>query len=405
MVKKPIMILLALLSTAALAESDQSGFSADSLRERMKQAENNKITASERLKASRSDPHSLKLLKGDEIYFKLPDGILVPGLLLENGKISPAIVMKGGDKVPACVTETNRLIPGRWDGNKKAIFCVLKQNERFALLDNGIKQKTEDGSPGEIQADKYGSTSPTNPENQQSPEADKYGNPQRKTRTASNQSPSNNPSANKYGNSGGSPKSQVEHSPYIYKPPNINSSGNKTVGVVLEQDTKKFGIPVGTWIKAELMRPASTAERGRIEFEVKETVFGRYRDLPENTILFANKYINEAEERMEATTILARLPDGQEIKVEATVHSLNRTAGLSGSLVRDREGEIVSASSNAVASAINNTVPILEGSTGSAVAGLAGDLINTESKYLPNKPQPIIRVASQTCLLKITKTF
>ena len=151
------------------------------------------------------------------------------------------------------------------------------------------------------------------------------------------------------------------------------------VGGVLERDTKKFGIPVGTWIKAKLMRSASTAERGLIEFELKETVFGRYQDLPENTILFANKYINEAEEKMEATTVLARLPDGQEIKIKATVHALNQTAGLSGTLVRDREGEIVSASSNAVASAINNTVPVLESGAGSAVAGFAGDMINTES--------------------------
>ncbi|OZG73962.1 hypothetical protein BTA51_09285 [Hahella sp. CCB-MM4] len=43
---------------------------------------------------------------------------------------------------------------------------------------------------------------------------------------------------------------------------------------------------MGTWIKAKLLLPASIAERGLIELEIKETVFGRLQ------IMYMGSYIS-----------------------------------------------------------------------------------------------------------------
>jgi len=192
-------------------------------------------------------------------------------------------------------------------------------------------------------------------------------------------------------------------------PSTPSSRGNskaKTVAGVIENDKKEFGISVGTWIQARLMRPSSSAERGMIEFEITETVFGKYRDLPEETVFFAQKYVNEAEQRMESYTVLARLPDGEEISINATVHALDQSAGLPGSLVRDRDGEVMVAGKNAALGLLAQTTRMSGGTVAEqAVGDVTGDLIEYERDYISDQPKAIIRVSDQPCLLKITKTF
>jgi hypothetical protein len=153
------------------------------------------------------------------------------------------------------------------------------------------------------------------------------------------------------------------------------------------------------------MRPVSSAERGLIEFETKEAVFGKYRDLPAYTVLFAQKYVNEADEKMEAFTVNARLPNGEEIKIEASVHSLDQTAGLHGKLIRDRAGEVMVASTKAALGAITELTPAGTTTPGRALNDVTETLIDNESRYVPKPPGAVIRVAEQECLLKITKTF
>lgn len=392
MVRTLITLLVLFYSSSLLA----NGYvSADELRSYFKSSEQQRRSAGERLKASRGDPESLKLLQEEDLYFKLPDGNYVKGILLSNGKVSPALTI-GGELVPACVTTENRLIPGQWNGEQQAILCQLAQNEEFAVLEAGPRQKSatdngdnklEDGS------DKI---------------ATKYldGDDRVKPGTTEKAATEVSHQANKYGNPKGNTPSQTASTPsFIYQPPTNRSSSKKTVAGVLERDAKRFGIPVGTWIKARLMRPVSSAERGLIEFETKEAVFGKYRDLPAYTVLFAQKYVNEADEKMEAFTVNARLPNGEEIKIQASVHSLDQTAGLHGKLVRDRTGEVMVASTKAALGAITELTPAGTTTPGRALNDVTETLIDNESRYAPKSPRAVIRVAEQECLLKITQTF
>ncbi|MDX1695061.1 MAG: hypothetical protein R3208_14945 [Ketobacteraceae bacterium] len=392
MVRTLITLLALIYSSSLLA----NGYvSADELRSYFKSSEQLRRSAGERLKASRGDPESLKLLQEDDLYFKLPDGNYVKGILLPNGKVSPALTI-GGDLIPACVTTENRLIPGQWSGEQQAILCQLAQNEEFAMLESGPRQKStadQDDSKQEDDPDKL-ATKYQNGDDRVEPSA-----PPKAAGEESHR-------ATKYGNPKGNAPSQTASAPsFIYRPPTNRSSSNKTVAGVLERDATRFGIPVGTWIKARLMRPVSSAERGLIEFETKEAVFGKYRDLPAYTVLFAQKYVNEADEKMEAFTVNARLPNGEEIKIEASVHSLDQTAGLHGKLIRDRAGEVMVASTKAALGAIAELTPAGTTTPGRALSDVTETLIDNESRYVPKPPGAVIRVAEQECLLKITKTF
>lgn len=393
---KPVILLLVLIYSPSLLANGY--VSADELRTYFKSSEQQKRSAGERLKASRGDPENLKLLHEEDLYFKLPNDTYVKGLLLPNGKVSPALSI-GGTLAPACVTTENRLIPGKWDDEQRAIVCQLAQNEEFAVLEAGPLQRNtreaesnrDKRSAGKV-ASKYGS------------EDDKAHNSAHNRQEQATVNPT--AQATKYGGTNPQSYAQGSGSPsFIYRPPTNRSSSAKTVAGVLEKDAKQFGIPVGTWVKARLMRPVSSAERGLIEFETKEPIFGKYRDLPAYTVLFAQKYVNEADEKMEASTINARLPNGEEIKIQASVHSLDQTAGLHGKLVRDRTGEVMVASTKAALGAITELTPAGTTTPGKALNDVTETLIDNESRYVPRTPGAVIRVAEQECLLKITKTF
>ncbi|MCG8313820.1 MAG: TrbI/VirB10 family protein [Pseudomonadales bacterium] len=392
-------LFLACIFFSASTLSNEGFVSANELKSYLKATEKQRMSASERLKASRANPNNLKLLHEKDLYFKLPDGSYVLGILLPNGKISPALNISG-DIIPACLTTENRLIPGKWDERNTAIVCKLSQNETFATLEDGVRQKTpvsieEHKTELKKTADKYVATALKKAPNTKSAlpneeriQANKYGS---NSHTASHRSSQGQLS--------------YSNSEYIYRPPINRGSSVKTVAGVLDKDNKKFGIPIGTWIKARLMRPVSSAERGLIEFETKEPIFGKYRDLPAYTVLFAQKYVNEADEKMEAITVNARLPNGEEIEIKASIHSPDQTAGLHGKLIRDRAGEVMVASTKAALGAISELSPEGRTSPSKALNSITDSLIDNENRYIPRTPGAVIRVSEQDCLLKIIETF
>jgi hypothetical protein len=158
-------------------------------------------------------------------------------------------------------------------------------------------------------------------------------------------------------------------------------------------------------MRVSLSRNVSSAESGQIEFALEESVTGRYRELPAGTVFFANKGFNGANKRLESVTVTALLPEGEEIQVQARVYELDQTAGLSGSIERDRESEIFSISSKVALSTLSSITPQTEGAAGAAVSDMADGLINTEEKNVQRPPSAVIKVSPQRCLMKVIKTF
>lgn len=192
----------------------------------------------------------------------------------------------------------------------------------------------------------------------------------------------------------------------IYFPPARNNSRAKTAASVLRRDPGKFGVPMGTWVKAELIRPVSSAEAGLIEFVLMEDLVGRYQTMPAGTTIFADKAINESEKRLESLSQIASLPNGTEIKnVSMRAFSLDKTAGIAGTLVRDREGEFSAIGADAALGTISGLIPNAEGVAGAAVEEVTNGVIGNEKRYAPKAPQAVIRVAPQQVLLKVARTF
>jgi hypothetical protein len=220
--------------------------------------------------------------------------------------------------------------------------------------------------------------------------------------------------SNKYGSSGAqtkTPLSTKHHKPInqnIYIPPARNTQANaNTVAGVMDYNKQEFGIPIGTWVSAKLLRSVSSAESGMIEFETLEDIEGKRQVFPAGTVLFAQKRINEGQKRLESQTMTARLPDGDQIDgIVFMVYSLDKTAGLNGKLIRDRDGELTAATSGAALSAVGTAVV---GGSNSATAAAAnsftGDMIGNERRYAPNTPRAIIKVSPQRVLLQSVSAF
>jgi len=403
------IIIIALVHSYQVS-ANRPVFDSESLKARMESSSEDQQRASARLKASRGDTKSLRLLNREDITYKLPDGRYVPGILLPNGKVAPSIVA-GRERVPACVTSDYRLVPGSYHARKEVINCDLKEQE-LAILEGDVANQVSTVSP----TDQDSEASSDNTEVRSS---NKYGGGSTNTAAApaakSKPSPAQDSgSASSRSGSGTrtaySPQPAVYQPPAnssIYVPPMRNTSQSRSVGAVMSRDESKFGIPIGTWVNAKLMRRVSSAEGGQIEFLTLDDIEGKYQTLPEGTVLFARKQINEASRRLESVSVTARLPDGREIQgVNFRVHSLDQTAGLSGQLIRDREGELANAGANALLNAAGS-VALNAGdqATGGLAGGVRDDLIQNEQRNMRRRPKAVIEVAPQEVLLQAVKGF
>jgi hypothetical protein len=403
MVRTFVILIIITLSIPSLSHA--VAYDASSLRDRLQDRDAKRLSASERLKASQGNTDSLRLLHNRELFYKLPDGTYVAGMLLDNGKLTPAIKVDN-QLLPACVTTSYALIPGFWDVKSQAIRCTLEQHERFALLSNGsvrqINGLLEDTNITQSTINK----GPDNSQGNQTkviPHASKYNKLNKHEQLNNTRNQTQHRAAHSTATNRSTSITNVDSDEYT--PPIRTSTSSNSTGGSLKRNAKLFGISVGTWVEARLIRPVSSAESGLIEFELIEQLSGKYRDLPAQTIFFARKGINEAEEKMEALTVNARLPDGEEVKISATIHSLDQTAGLSGNLVRDRQGELLVASTKTALSTLAIVTPIANDIAGQAINNLTGEILNNEKRHTPDNPRAIIRVTPQHCYLKITQSF
>lgn len=374
----PVSIWLMLfLGCNAYAAGERQYFTADSLKQRLNSDSYNRNESKQRLKTMGSHPDQLKMLKKQKgHYYKLPNGKYVRGMMLPNNKLSPALIVEGKD-VPACVIDqTFELVAGQWNSQHQTIECEVEQF-KLALISDQKQISVLGANPSRNKKINKNSAAP------------------RKQVTIS-----------KNGGGGIARKPSVNSD--IYIPPFVGG-GAKTsaIGAVLGSANQKFGITIGTWAKCRLERGVSSSESGLIEIKLQEALFGKYKEIPAGTTLFASKRINMATERLEAFVSKALTPDELEYdSISATIFSLDKSAGLNGELVRDREGELGSAASNATLTGVAAAMPSVTGDVGGAVVNsFTSDMINTEQKYSQKRPAATINVSPQNCLIKITKSF
>ena len=386
-----IIAISLLLSLSLSAKAERQVYDAESLKYLLENRQNEKQRAGDRFKASRGSLKSLSLLQNKDIHYKLPNGNYVQGVLLPNGKVAPAIKTKKEFR-PACVTIEMELVPGAYDEMKKLVHCELAPSELAIITDsNSIQQSGIEAKKLLQVSTKYGNSST---------EAFGIGTPHR-----NNGAPEDKTNQEKTGNHS-TPKRKPAN-PNVYRPPSRNSTSSKSLSGVIQQDKNKFGVPIGTWVEAELLRSVSSAETGLIEYMTLTDIQGRYQVFPAGTVLFAEKSINEAERRLESITVTARLPNNDEVEgVSFRVYSLDRTAGLSGRLLRDRQNELVAASKTAGLDAVSSAaISSSNGAIGTAVNSVKGNLTAIEQRYSQGPKKAIIKVTPQKVLLKLTKKF
>ncbi len=388
-------VLVLFTSTYSHAWFDESDMEA-----RFDNAQKKQNEAARRVKSSEGSTRSLRLLNDDDKLYRLPNGVLVAGLVLPNGKLAPAYDDQTGQH-PACVTNTYTLVKGEWDAWRKAINCPLSQSN-LAVIEN-------DSLASQVSVEDAGTPNATN--NSLS-KAGKYGEDTSPTSDGSSKPANMMAAVTLPDTSSDKKKSEKKEKetkpvdPNIYIPPPRNNSPSNSVAGVMVRDKSKFGIPIGTWIKGELARPVSSAESGLIEFVITESIKGKYQTLPIGTVIFSNKSINEAQKRLESLSVTALLPNGDEFPgISMRAYSLDKTAGLSGTLIRDREGELKSSGSNAALSALSAATPSLGTPAGSAINSVTDDLISNEKRYVDRAPRAIIQVSPQPVLLKVSRGF
>src|SRR5690606_42078850 len=88
--------------------------------------------------------------------------------------------------------------------------------------------------------------------------------------------------------------------------------------------------------------------------------------------------VKSADKRLESRAITALLPTGEEYQISAQVYELDQTAGLSGTIERDRESEVLSLSKRTALSTLSAITPEAESVAGSAVSNLTDGMMGTE---------------------------
>jgi hypothetical protein len=397
------LIPLLLISFTAIAETDtqkESKFSADKLKKLFNANESELKSASDRLKASRTSSSNLKLLMSDNIYFKLPNGDYVKGTLLPNGQKAPLYQDKIGDH-PACVTSSFGLVKGVWNTVTETIDCELQQHDlakikgQSAFKEPEIKRVLPDGSINPDYKKSLPDIKRVLPDGSIDPNYKKS-------------LPDIKPNANeKKSLPTGEQSNVVVVDPNLYVPPIYSGNNVRSIGAVLDDDQPDvYGINIGTWTKCQLKRSVSSSDTGFMDVVLMEEVVGKYKTIPKNSILFANKRINEANETLEATITKALTPDDIEINsINAMLFSIDKTAGLKGELIRHRTEEVQSTLGKSILTGVGGAIPSSTGIVTGTLADFSGKMLETEQSNLTQAPDASVRVDPQNCLLQITKSF
>lgn len=403
MVKKFAILLAMIIAVNAGAQEEEPSYDAKSLKNRLKNGAQEKATAADRMKSARGDKASLKILQETDLNYKLPNGQFVLGMMLPNGTVSPAIKTTIGTR-PACVTKQNSLVVGVWDKNSSSIMCNIPASE-LAYIDDTIKFESSGSENKTVISNKYSAKNNNEnstddiaatdiEENHNSPT--KLNNSEKKPAEARHNSNATNATA--------APRNYESATNTGYVPAPRNTTALNAKGGTVGSKAHEYGIPRGTWIRAELKRHTTSSDSSNIEFVITESLNGKYKTLEAGTVVFASKSFNTSSKRLEALTSAAVTPDGEEISgIVAYVYASDQSAGLSGTIIRDREGEAIAAGKSGVLAAVADALPGAAGVATGVVSNLSGEMITHEKNNIKGAPTAYIQVAPQTVWLKTTQ--
>lgn len=395
MVRKLAILLSIIIAVNAGAQEEEPSYDAKSLKDRLKNGAQEKATAADRMKSARGDKASLKILQETDLNYKLPNGQFVLGMLLPNGTVSPAIKTTIGTR-PACVTKKYTLVLGVWDKNSQSIECNIPASE-LAYLDDTVKFESSVTEDKIVTSNKYSAKNNTNIENIQPSDIEEKPVSQiNKTTEVRSNSNATNATA--------TPRNYAPTTNTGYVPAPRNTTALNAKAGTVESKPHEFGIPRGTWIRAELKRHTTSSDSSNIEFVITESLSGKFKTLEAGTVVFASKSFNTSSKRLEALTSAAVTPDGEEISgIVAYVYASDQSAGLSGTIIRDREGEAIAAGKSGVLAAVADALPGAAGVATGVVSNLSGEMITNEKNNIKGAPSAYIQVAPQTVWLKTTQ--
>ncbi len=190
--------------------------------------------------------------------------------------------------------------------------------------------------------------------------------------------------------------SQVKRKPVLTSPdsyvppPRKSASGNKNGNsdvVLLKQ--RRFGIPLGTWIPAKLIRQTTNSDPGLIELITTKDMEGKHKILPVGTFLFSEKRFNAGTKRLDLHIVLARLPGGIEIELDCLVYDGSKVAGLQGIIVENNSNAVESGFKSGLVSAGQSLVE--QGTAGT----VTGTILSSTTHALANTQQASIEAAAK----------
>ena len=206
-----------------------------------------------------------------------------------------------------------------------------------------------------------------------------------------------------------SPRMFKQETDGIYVPPPRTGGFGPLTDAPTPDNMRVFGIRIGTWIRGELRRQASSSEPGLIEIYTTETVRGDKKDLPPGSTLFAEKTYNAGTKKQDLLVEKGITPEGREFVIKGLVFDLQKTAGLNGIISADSEMIVERSTSKGVLAAGAAAAENIAGGSivGSAASGAAESLLK-DSAEVVNESKTLkqtIRSVPQTLLIRVEETF
>ena len=187
----------------------------------------------------------------------------------------------------------------------------------------------------------------------------------------------------------------------IYIPPMTNGQ-TKNVGqfASYDQHVKGFGVPMGTWVKANINREVSSGDQGDIEIILEQDIEGKNKSIPAGTIIYAKKTFNQNTRRLSLRSNKAVTPEGEEIDNFITQgYDLHKVEGLDGVVERNREEVYQESLWDATIEAAGNVVKDYVPNAAGSVVDSVQNLEKTQGQAVPY----VITVSPQSLFLRIER--
>jgi hypothetical protein len=195
----------------------------------------------------------------------------------------------------------------------------------------------------------------------------------------------------------------------IYNPP-ARAPGGADQAIISDAVTPShtFGIRLGSWLSAELQRNTTSAESGTVELKITSSYAGDRSTLPVGTVVFAEKNLNATTKRMEMVVTHGITPDGVEFEMRGLVFDPQRTPGLPGIFVLDKEQVVSNGAAKGAMAAIGAAVGQLDGGAAGAATNAATQSVlsdTSQASDFNNGQQAVIYVSPQPLLIRVERLF